>query len=151
MPPILQSPAFANGERIPERYAHPPVGQDIAPPLQWKGLPQGTGSLALLCEDPDAPTEQPFVHLVAWGIPVDRQELVENEAQRYAQGVNDFGQAGWGGPLPPEGHGQHRYHFRLFALDATPELKPGASKADLLAAVDGHVLGVAETVGWYER
>jgi Raf kinase inhibitor-like YbhB/YbcL family protein len=147
----IHSPIFANGQRIPERYAHPPEGEDIQPPIQWADLPAGTRSLALLCEDPDAPQDDPFVHWVLAGFPADRQELVENEGARYLQGRNDFDRQGWGGPLPPEGHGPHRYHFKLFALDQEPQVEPGLSKQDLLQAIDGHVLATAELVGSYER
>ncbi len=147
----LESPAFDHGERIPERHAHPSLGEDVSPPLRWTDPPEETACLALSCEDPDAPTARPFVHWLLSGIPADRKELVENEGRRYDRGTNDFGEAGWGGPLPPEGHGPHRYHFRIYALDKRPTLPEGYGKDDLLKAIDGHVLAEAETIGSFER
>jgi len=116
----IRSPQFDTGERIPQRHAHPPEGEDVQPHLQWFDAPAGTVSLALLCEDPDAPQDEPFVHWVLAGIPAEREELVESEERRYIRGRNDFDEQGWGGPLPPEGHDPHRYVFKLYALDAEP-------------------------------
>jgi Raf kinase inhibitor-like YbhB/YbcL family protein len=143
----VSSDAFADGEPIPSRHALD--GENLSPPLTWSGLPQGTRSLALVCEDPDAPSGT-FVHWVAWGIDPAVGGLGEGEAAP-AEGRNGFGHSGYGGPAPPPGHGPHRYFFRLFALDAAPELEASASMQGLEAAVDGHVLATGELMGTYER
>ncbi|MFW5829694.1 MAG: YbhB/YbcL family Raf kinase inhibitor-like protein [Planctomycetota bacterium] len=147
----LESPAFTPGEHLPQHYAHAPVGDDISPPLRWSKAPEGTRSFALICDDPDAPMEQPFVHWLLYGIPPQEQRLTEGDGPRFKQGRNDFDQLGWGGPLPPEGHGVHRYYFRLFALDTEIDLGNGASKDELMAAMEGHIIDKAETVGCFER
>ena len=147
----IESAAFKVGERIPERHAHPPVGEDVSPPLAWTDPPEGSKSFALICDDPDAPMAKPFVHWVLYRIPGSQRELSENEGTNHLQGRNDFDEVGWGGPLPPEGHGVHHYHFRLYAHDEDLDLEAGLDKDGLLKAIDGHVLGEAETVGTFER
>ena len=149
---VLKSPAFVNGGEIPARYGcH---GIDISPALEFGGVPEGTRSLALIVEDPDAPAEL-FVHWVIYGLPADLAGLPEGVPPEpvleggIRQGVNDFGRIGYGGPCPPDR--PHRYFFRLFALDNVPDLPPGASRSDLLAAMRGHVLDEAELMGIYPR
>ena len=143
----LESSAFGNAEPIPSR--HSCEGEDLSPPLRWSNLPEGTGSLALLVEDPDAPGGV-FTHWLAWGLDPGGEGLGEGESAP-GEGRNDFGTTGYRGPCPPPGHGRHRYLFRLYALDTDLELAAGAAKAELERAIEGHVLTTAELVGIYER
>ncbi len=145
----LVSPAFADGERIPRKYTG--EGEDVSPPLRWTGLPEGTRQLALICDDPDAPTPRPWVHWVLWGLDPKLEGLAEGDNGGGVEGVTDFGRPGYGGPMPPAGHGPHRYFFRLYALDAPVDLKPGATKYDLLDAMKGHILDEGVLTGTYER
>ncbi|GIW71395.1 MAG: hypothetical protein KatS3mg102_0937 [Planctomycetota bacterium] len=156
-PPVrfaLHSAAFADGERIPQH--HTCEGEDLSPPLRWSGVPSGTRSFALVCEDPDAPGGL-WVHWVLFDLPADSRELAAGLpktgvlASGARQGLNDFGRLGYDGPCPPRGHGPHRYVFRLFALEAPAGLRGGATRKELLAAIEGHVLGEARLTGTYER
>jgi Raf kinase inhibitor-like YbhB/YbcL family protein len=143
----LMSSAFAEGETIPSR--HTCEGENLSPPLSWSDVPERTRSLALIVDDPDAPVGT-FTHWLAWGIDPAAGGLAEGEAAPV-EGNNDFSVPGWKGPCPPPGHGRHRYFFRLHALDAEPDLPPGAGREELESALEGHVLGVAELVGGYAR
>ena len=143
----LESSAFENVQAIPSR--HTCTGEDVSPALRWANVPAGTRSLALLVDDPDAPSGV-FTHWIAWGLDPTTGGLGEGEPAP-SEGRNDFGTNGYRGPCPPPGHGRHRYVFRLYALDAELELRPGAAKADLEQAIGGHVLTTAELVGTYER
>ena len=143
----LESTAFENAEAIPSR--HSCEGEDVSPPLRWSNVPEGTRSLALVVDDPDAPGGV-FTHWVAWGLDPAAERLDEGEPAPR-EGGNDFGTRGYRGPCPPPGHGRHRYVLRLYALDAEPELAAGAAKAELEQAIAGHVLTTAELVGTYER
>src|SRR5687768_3372233 len=114
----IESPAFALGQRIP--VLHTGDGQDVSPALTWAGLPAGTRELALVVDDPDAPTPEPWVHWVVYQIPADAAGLPEGvppgdagiaAPAGAAQGRNTFGRIGYGGPAPPRGHGTHHYHF----------------------------------------
>jgi Raf kinase inhibitor-like YbhB/YbcL family protein len=153
----LKSPAFKAGGRIPVRYTGD--GEDVSPPLTWSKPPGGARALALLCDDPDAPRDEPWVHWVMTDIPADAAGLPEGiskearprEVQGAAQGKNDFGRLGYGGPAPPRGHGTHHYRFKLFALDAPLKLPGTPTKEALLRAVAGHELDSAELVGLYSR
>jgi Raf kinase inhibitor-like YbhB/YbcL family protein len=156
----LRSPAFSPGERIPKRHAHPPEGLDASPALTFSGLPQNAVELVLIVDDPDAPGAEPWVHWVAYRIPARLRGLPEGIAkderpgnpEGMLQGLNSWGQLGWGGPLPPVGHGTHTYRFRLYAIDKILDhLGPGATKEAVLAEIDGHVVGEGELVGTYER
>ena len=149
----LQSSAFANGMAIPRQYTCD--GADQSPPLQWSGLPDGTRSLALIVEDPDAPRGT-FVHWVLYNVPpepadipagVSRQSILDNGAR---QGRNDFRRVGYGGPCPPRGPA-HRYFFRAYALNAMLDVTPGGTASELRSAMEGHVLGQAELIGTYGR
>jgi Raf kinase inhibitor-like YbhB/YbcL family protein len=149
----LKSSAFKSGETIPRR--HTCDGEDVSPPLAWVGAPSGTKSFALVCDDPDAPAGT-WVHWVLYDMPATLTGLPEgvravptlDDGSR--QGTNDFRRPGYGGPCPPRGV-SHRYYFRLYALDTVSGLPPGASKAALLKAIEGHTLGVAELMGRYAR
>ncbi len=152
----ITSSAFPSGQRIPEDYSGD--GADRSPPLSWSGVPDGTAELALICDDPDAPTPEPWVHWIVYGIPADCRELPEGVSpktdQHLKQGCNSWpsGQTiGYRGPLPPKGHGTHHYHFRLYALDQNLNAAPGLDKPSLLALMEGHVLATGELIGTYER
>lgn len=149
----LTSPAFREGGSIPE--AHTCDGPDRSPALHWDRPPDGARSLALLCEDPDAPTGL-WVHWVIWGIPSDSTSLSEGVAMQKTlpnharQGTNDFRKIGYGGPCPPRGKA-HRYCFKLFALDCALDLAPGATRKQVLEAMTGHIVGEGELMGRYAR
>jgi Raf kinase inhibitor-like YbhB/YbcL family protein len=143
----VTSESFQHGDPVPERHAL--EGENLSPPLSWSGLPDGTQSIAVICEDPDAPSGT-FVHWMGWGMGPQAGGLGEGESAPH-EGQNGFGNTGYGGPSPPPGHGRHRYYFRVYALDAEPSLDEGASKQQLEAAIDGHVLATGELMGTYER
>ena len=149
----LSSSAFAAGAEIPEQYTC--EGADASPALSWRGAPAGTKAFALIADDPDAPVGT-WVHWVLYDVPADTTELakgVPTDATLRTgakQGVNDFRKTGYGGPCPPPGK-PHRYVFTLYALDAPTGLKPGARKADVLRAIQGHVLAQTELIGTYKR
>jgi len=148
----IKSPAFARGAPIPSTYTCD--DKDISPPLAFEGIPQGTRSLALVADDPDAPGGT-WVHWVAWNIPPAASSLPENVAKKdrlpdgTRQGINDFQRAGYGGPCPPSG--THRYFFLLYALDATLDLPATTTRADLDRAMKGHILAQVETLGTFKR
>jgi Raf kinase inhibitor-like YbhB/YbcL family protein len=146
---IVESGVFETGGGIPKKYTG--EGADVSPPLRWSGMPDGTKELALVCDDPDAPTAQPWVHWVVYGIPAETTGLAEGSAGGAREGKNDFGKTGYGGPMPPPGHGVHHYHFKFYALGEQLTLGAGATKEELLRAMKGHVLGEGELVGTYER
>jgi Raf kinase inhibitor-like YbhB/YbcL family protein len=143
----LESSAFENAQAIPDR--HTCEGEDISPPLRWTNVPDGTRSLTLVVDDPDAPNGV-FTHWLAWGLDPAAGGLGEGEPAP-SEGRNDFGTTGYRGPCPPPGHGRHRYLFRLYALDTPLGLAADAAKAELEQAIEGHVLTSAELVGTYER
>ncbi|MFP4055041.1 MAG: YbhB/YbcL family Raf kinase inhibitor-like protein [Phycisphaerae bacterium] len=153
----LQSPAFEDGQDIPEQFTG--EGKDVSPALKWDDLPDGTKELALICNDPDAPREEPWVHWVIYNIPSQRQGLPEGLPRKETlqedmyQGTNswDENNLGYRGPMPPKGHGPHRYIFTLYALDADIDIEPGKSKQDLLKAMEGHILAATDLTGVYER
>ena len=150
----LISPAFAPGARIPPRYTC--EGEDISPPLAWSGVPREAQSLAIFCDDPDAPAGiwhhwalfdlSPTLTELHAGYP--RQARVDGTRQA----INDFGFVGYGGPCPPPGHGTHHYHFRLLALDVV-ELQIGerAKCKEVEAAAQRHRIAAAELIGPYSR
>lgn len=148
----LQSTAFTDNGMIPFLYTCD--GQDISPPLSWGTPPTGTQSLALIVDDPDAPGRT-FVHWVVYDIPPETRQLpqaIPSEPTLSGggtQGKNDFGKLGYGGPCPPSGI--HRYFFKLYALDRELELKSGETKAQLEAAISGHILAMTELIGRYAR
>ncbi len=145
----LTSDAFGQQERIPQKYTG--EGRDVSPPLRWSGVPDGASELALICDDPDAPMETPFVHWVLYRIPTSWDRLDEGSAQGATEGRNSFDRAGYGGPMPPEGHGTHHYHFRIYALDTEVDLDAGATKQELLEAMGEHIMDEGELVGTYSR
>lgn len=148
----LEIGAFAHGKPIPARYTAD--GVDVSPALSWTGVPPKAGSLALICEDPDAPRGN-WVHWVLYDIEPSIGSVPEAVAAAPTLGAagthgkNDFGRLGYGGPAPPSG--THRYFFRLYALDRALSLPPGATVAQLRRAMEGHVLTEAERMGTYSR
>ena len=148
----ITSTAFEEGGMIPAKYTCDQ--EDVSPQLVWDSVPEGTKSLALICDDPDAPMGT-WVHWVLFNIPAGVSELPENIPPERVldngsrQGTNDFGRIGYGGPCPPGG--THRYYFKLYALDEPVDLPPGATKAQLLQAISGHVLAEGVLMGTYQR
>ncbi len=149
----LTSTAFIEGAAIPAK--HTCDAKNVSPPLKWSGVPTGAKSLALIVDDPDAPAGT-WVHWVLYDLPATTSELGEDVAKsQYVaggakQGLNDFRHLGYGGPCPPPGKA-HRYFFKLYALDAVLDLKPGLTKKDLESAMEKHVLGRAQLMGTYQR
>lgn len=146
----ITSSAFKDGAPIPKKYSG-----SISPPLRWTGVPDGTKSLALICDDPDAPMGT-WVHWVLYALPPDLNELpegvpaVETLEGGGDHGTNDFKGLGYGGPSPPPGK-PHRYYFKLYALDIELDLGPGARKKDVVKAMKGHILAQGELMGTYQR
>jgi Raf kinase inhibitor-like YbhB/YbcL family protein len=145
----LSSPAFQDGEPLDPCFTAEEEDA-VAPPLEWTAPPPGTQELALVVEDPDAPSPQPFCHWLVWGLAPQAGKLLEGEAPPRA-GKNSFGNSEWLPPDPPTGHGSHDYVFQLFALDLPLALMPGAGREELLAAMEGHVLAAAVLTGTFER
>jgi Raf kinase inhibitor-like YbhB/YbcL family protein len=149
----LTSTAFKEGETIPKKFTC--VDANVSPPLRWSSPPARTKSLALLCEDPDAPVGL-WVHWVLWGLPPDSTSLPEGVppekilSNKTRQGRNDFKKIGYGGPCPPPGK-PHRYFFKLYALDSALNLEPGATRNDLLKAIEGHLIAQGELMGRFMR
>jgi Raf kinase inhibitor-like YbhB/YbcL family protein len=145
--------AFRNGGEIPGKYTC--SGANVSPALNWSAVPQGARSLALIVDDPDAPGGT-WTHWVIWDIPAQAAGLPEGVPSQEAltdgtrEGKNDFGRIGYGGPCPPPGK-QHRYFFRLYALDKVLELKAGSERPDLEDAMKRHVLTQAEWMGTFRR
>lgn len=157
MKSITVQSVFSAGQPIAVRHAED--GRNLSPPLQWAGAPPETREFALIVDDPDAPQPEPWVHWVMYRIPAKVTSLPEGvapsehvaEAGGALHGKNSWSRLGYGGPAPPCGHGTHHYHFKVFALDAALALAPAATKRDLLAAMQGHVLAQGELIGTYER
>ena len=149
----LTSPAFQEGQSIPD--THTRDADDASPPLQWTKPPEGTASLALICDDPDAPRGT-WVHWVLFNLPPDLSSLEEGIPARGSlangarQGRNDFGGVGFGGPSPPPGPA-HRYFFKLYALDTMLGLPAGATKIQLEQEMKGHILARGQLIGKYGR
>jgi Raf kinase inhibitor-like YbhB/YbcL family protein len=143
----VSSGSFPSGGPLPRRLSC--EGGDVSPEIHWSEPPPETRSLALLAEDPDAPGGT-FVHWVLHGLPPGTRRLAEGAATPGQVGQNDFGRRGYGGPCPPPGRAHH-YHFKVFALDDTPALGPGAGADELRRAMRGHVLATGEVVGTFAR
>jgi len=154
---LLHSPAFTSGKRVPKR--HTGDGEDLSPPLTWTGVPTAAQELALIADDPDAPTAEPWIHWVIYKIPVATEGIVEGvppvAQPRFPataiQGTNSWGSVGYRGPAPPRGHGVHRYFFKLYALDRCLDLPDGLDKSGLLERMEGHIVAHCELMGTYER
>jgi Raf kinase inhibitor-like YbhB/YbcL family protein len=148
----IRSSAFGEGERIPSDFTCD--GADMSPPIEWFGAPARTQSLAMIVDDPDAPAGD-WVHWGVYDLPPSLTQLPmgipvgEQVPGVRLQGRSDFGSLGYGGPCPPSG--VHRYFFTVYALDVKLPLKPGATKKELLEAMQGHVLAEGRLTGTYER
>ena len=148
----LSSSVFQHRGDIPKK--HTGEGEDVSPPLSWSNVPGGTKSFALICHDPDAPLVTPgaygFVHWVLYNIPGSVTRLAEGD-EDYTCGANNFGRSGYGGPMPPVGHGVHHYFFWMLALDVEIDLEPGLSMDQLLTQIEPNVIGMNRLVGMYAR
>jgi Raf kinase inhibitor-like YbhB/YbcL family protein len=150
-PFVLTSTVFKEGGRIPDRYTC--TAQNVSPALAWTGVPKGTVSLALIMDDPDA-AAKPWVHWVMYNIDPKTTGLAEGVsigAIGAFSGTTSFKSLGYGGPCPPVGAGNHHYVFTLYALSASPNLKEGATRVELLAAMEGITIAKTTLVGLYSR
>ena len=160
----VSSPAFAQNSLLPPRYSG--EGQDVSPPIEWTEVPPAAKALALVVDDPDAPSPEPWVHWVLYNISPREMRLPEAVPVKLnasgvddgaiivsaaMPGLNSWNKVGYKGPFPPIGHGLHHYHFRLYALDAELSFVRLPTKRDLEIAMKGHVLAEGETIGVYQR
>ncbi len=148
----IESPAFATGQPIPQKFTC--QGADVSPALSWSGPPANTKTFLLIVNDPDAPVGD-WTHWIFANIPPKVHQLPENIGDDDTplggyQLYNDFKRTGYGGPCPPPGK-QHRYFFRLYALDSTLVLQPGSTKQSVELMIKGHILAMAELMGTYQR
>ncbi len=149
----LTSTAFGQGGAIPSK--HTGEGDDVSPDLSWTNVPDGTKAIAVICHDPDAPLVSPngtygFVHWVLYNIPGSTTSLAEATAE-HTSGNSDFGKAGYGGPMPPEGHGTHQYYFWVLALNDDTPLEEGLNLWGLLEKIEPNLIGMNRLVGTYQR
>ena len=149
----LSSPAFSQGGAIPSK--HTGEGADVSPALGWENPPEGTKAYAVICHDPDAPLVKPdgtygYVHWVLYNIPVDVTSLEEDNDQ-FTSGVNDFGNPGYGGPMPPNGHGTHYYFYWILALNDDSPIEEGLGMHEFLARIEPRLIGMNRLVGTYQR
>ena len=149
----VRSASFDPHQAIPRK--HTGEGDDVSPALEWTDAPEGTEAFALICHDPDAPLCKPgsygYVHWVLYNVPGSVPSIPEGGGDEYTLGQTDSGKPHWGGPMPPEGHGQHHYYFWVLALDRALDLEPGLTMEQLLDKVEPHVLGMNRLVGTYQR
>lgn len=153
----VTSAAFGEGAAIPRHYAGD--GDGVSPPLAWSRVPERTRSVAVLCEDPDAPFPSPFVHWLIHGLPPTVHSLDEGVGRTTTvpgvpsahQGSNSGHDTGYMGPMPPPGHGVHHYYFEVFALDTPLGLDESPTRDELVKAMRGHVLASGSLVGTYVR
>lgn len=152
----LSSPSFPDGGRLPVRFTADGAG--ASPPLIWDDVPDGTASLALIVEDPDAPAARPLVHAIVWDMPADQRRISEGAMVPDGAGGpdgdvgrNSFLREGWLPPDPPTGHGEHDYVFQLFALSERPDLGSSPGRTALVEALSGRVIGVGVLIGTYSR
>ena len=148
----LTSTAFKEGQPIPRTYTCD--GVNVSPPLEWSGVPKTAKTLSIICDDPDASPDT-WVHWVLYNLPSDNIGIVESMPATEKllaggfQGTNDFEKIGYGGPCPPSG--THHYFFKIYALDGELPLKAGATKAELVKAMEGHILLQGQLMGTYKR
>ena len=149
----ITSPSFNEGQPIPTK--HTCDAEDSSPALKWNKAPDAAKSIALICDDPDAPMGT-WVHWVLYDLPTNITDLPENVERNKElsngakQGTNDFKKIGYGGPCPPKGN-PHRYFFKLYALDKMLNLKSGATKSDVENAMKGHIIAEGQLMGTYKR
>jgi Raf kinase inhibitor-like YbhB/YbcL family protein len=150
---VIVSPAFSEAGRIPNRYTC--AGADVSPPLRWRGIPRDAQSLALVLDDPDAPSGI-FTHWIVYNIDPRSSGLAENPLKaasptiKFSQAVNDFGHSNYNGPCPPPGT-PHHYHFKLYALASTLHLSRDATVQQFDEAIRGRVLAMGELVATFKR
>lgn len=149
----LTSSAFEQGSMIPAKYTG--EGENVSPPLAWRDVPEGTQSFAIICHDPDAPLVSSlgtygFGHWALYNIPAETSTLSEG-ATEFTKGRSDFGKLGYGGPMPPPGHGKHLYYFWILALGEELELEEGLSIMELLKRIEPSLIGMNRLVGGYQR
>jgi Raf kinase inhibitor-like YbhB/YbcL family protein len=142
----ITSSAFQAGGNIPSKFTCD--GGDTSPPLQIAEVPSGAKSLALVADDPDAPSGL-FTHWMVWNISTQTNAIAEGSTPNGVRGTNDFGKSGYGAPCPPSG--THRYYFKIFALDRELDLPAGAKRSQLDAAMKGHVVAQGELIGRYSK
>lgn len=142
----ITSSAFHEGGNIPPKFTCD--GSDVSPPLQITGVPSEAKSLVLIADDPDAPSGM-FTHWLVWNIPPQTNSISEGSAPKGVHGTNDFGKSDYKGPCPPPG--THRYSFKVFALDRELDLRGGAKRSQLDAAMKNHVIAQGEVVGRYSK
>lgn len=149
----LRSTAFQNRGSIPSK--HTGEAEDVSPQLSWSNVPAGTRSFAVVCHDPDAPLISPagnygYVHWVLYNIPASVTSLVEG-SKEFTHGMTDFGKVGYGGPMPPNGHGLHNYYFWILALNDELDLEAGLTMQELLTRIEPNVIGMNRLIGTYQR
>jgi Raf kinase inhibitor-like YbhB/YbcL family protein len=144
----IKSPAFEGHKRIPDKFTT--NGENVSPPLEWSGAPEGTEAFAIVVHDPDAPLVDGFTHWVAYGIEPATTSLPEG-GEGVVQGLNSMGEEGYMGPAPPPGHGPHHYYFWVYALDENLDLPPGLDRRSLLQQIEDHVIEQARVVGTYSN
>jgi Raf kinase inhibitor-like YbhB/YbcL family protein len=146
---LLTSPSFENGGMIPSKFTCD--GGEINPELQIQNIPPGTQSLALIVEDPDAPTPGGFVHWLVWNIDPSLPYIKEESVPPGAiEGTNSANEIGYMAPCPPAGHGAHQYHFGLYALDAVLTLSHSTTVRELRAEIERHLIDHTELIGSYQ-
>lgn len=145
----MSSAAFKNGGELDPCFTADEEDA-VAPPVEWTAPPPGTQELVLVVEDADFQTGEPFCHWLVWGLPPQKGQILEGEAPPRV-GKNAFGNSEWLLPDPPTGDEPHDYVFQLFALDLPLTLSPGASREQLEAAIEGHVIGIATLTSTYAR
>ncbi len=153
---MVVSSVFKDKEFIPKKYTC--EGQDVNPELVISNIPDGAKTIAIICDDPDAPIGT-FVHWVLWNYPVDGPSVkipealpkVEKLQNGAMQGYNDFGKVGYNGPCPPKGHGVHHYHFKIYAVNSLIELNGKVTKEVLERALSSRIIAQAKIVGLYEK
>ena len=154
----LFSPSFNDGEGIPREFTGD--GIDISPPLEWKNVPSGTKSIAIIMVDPDALGRKPWIHWVVYnispvinslprGVNVTKLPLIGMFGAQ--SGINSWNTIGYKGPFPPKGSGIHHYHFSLYALDNHVEVQTFPDEKLLLRLINGHIIAKTELIGNYER
>jgi Raf kinase inhibitor-like YbhB/YbcL family protein len=156
---VVESPTMSTGQMMPRDYS--PDGRNVSPPLAWRGLPEGTRQIAVICQDHVAGNPPPWVHWIVYnipasaaglpeGIPFDPADPMPAGLEGTAQGSNGWGLSMYRGPAPPAGN-VHHYDFAVFALDAELDLPAGLTRAELLDAIEGHVIGRGNMVPLYRR
>lgn len=145
----ITSPAFPHNGNIPAKYTCD--GGNTNSPLEISGAPEGTKSLALVMDDPDATGGRTWDHWLFWNLSPDATRIEEGVEPEAVFGATSFGDQKYGGPCPPHGSGAHRYFFKLYALDAILDLPAGTGKGELEKAMEGHILGQVELIGLYKR